>query len=259
MVLPGSLRVASQSSGDQSSSALGAWMLSDTRAQQAVARRYLELLAADRDADAWHPLTPSRQSAQLLDQFTAAWQARGRVFMTHGEVPYAKTFLWPAAVDMVHASFTLRKPHMFEWQTWSFTVAQHGGSWRIGEEQFLGQLAVEDPPAGSPIEVVEHAVREGYGPIYAPSITILYDEPYEDGRVIIFRVLNPLLEPKEEGLRPSAILYYLLPDQGDWKFAGGGAIGTIVETGVVPVTCAWTWLHLPTIEQSQAPATAAFY
>ncbi len=92
-----------------------------------------------------------------------------------------------------------------------------------------------------------------------PSSTTLYNEPYDDGRVIIFRVLNPLLEPKEEGPRPTAIMYYLRPDQGGWTFAGGGSIGTVVETGVSPVACAWTWLRFPVSHAPDAPATAAFY
>ncbi len=259
MVLLGTIDVASQSSGGQSKPTPGTWTLPDTSAQQAVVRQYLDLLEAKRYADAWRLLTPSRQSEQPLDQFTEAWQSRGRVVITDGRGPYEKTFLWPAAVDQVRARFWVEEPQSGSEQTWNFTVAQSGGAWRIAEEQFLGPLAVELPPAGSPVEVIERGVRKGYGPIYVPSITILYDEPYEDGRVIIFRVLNPLLEPKEEGPRPTAILYYLRPDQGGWTTAGGGAIGTIVVTGITPVSCAWTWLRFPVSDTLDAPATAAFY
>lgn len=60
IVLLGSPGVASQSSGDQSKPASGAWMLPDTSAQQAVVRQYLDLLAAERYPDAWRLLTPSR-------------------------------------------------------------------------------------------------------------------------------------------------------------------------------------------------------
>jgi hypothetical protein len=259
MVLLGTLDVASQSSGGQSKSAPGAWMLPDTSAQQAVVRQYLDLLAASRYADAWRLLTPSRQSEQPLDQFTAAWQSRGRVVITEGRGPNAKAFLWPAAVDQVRARFRVRRPNSGGGQTWNFTVAQSGGAWRIAEEQSLESLGTEEAPAGSPVEAIERMVRMTYGPIFLPSITILSNEPYEDGRVIIFRVLNPLLEPKEEGPRPTAILRYVRPDQGGWTIAGGGAIGTIVVTGVSPVSCAWTWLRLPDSDTPDAPATAAFY
>jgi hypothetical protein len=34
------------------------WMLPDTSAQQAVVRRYLDLLSEERYADAWELLTP---------------------------------------------------------------------------------------------------------------------------------------------------------------------------------------------------------
>lgn len=258
MVLLGTLDVASQPSGGQSKPAPGAWMLPDTSAQQAIVRRYLDLLAAGRYADAWRLLTPSRRSEQSLDQFTATWRSRGRVVITDGRGQLAKTLLWPAAVDQVRGRFWVQEPHSGGEQIWNFTVAQSGGAWRIAEEQFLGPLAVNLPPAGSPVEVIERGVRKGYGPIYVPSITILYDEPYEDGRVIIFRVLNPLLEPTE-GPRPTAILYYLRPDRGGWTIAGGGGIGTIVVTGITPVSCAWTWLRLPTIEQPHVPTMAAFY
>ncbi len=259
MVLLGTLDVASQSSGAQSKSAPGAWMLPDTSAQQAIVRRYLDLLAAGRYADAWRLLTPARRSEQPLEQFTTAWESRGRVVITKGRGPYAKTFLWPAAVDQVRARFWVRKPQSGGGQTWSFIVAQSGGAWRISGEQFLGPLAVDLPPASSPVEAIERAVRMNYGSIWLPSITILFNEPFDDGRVIIFRVLNPLLEPKEEGPRPTAIMYYLRPDRDGWAFAGGGSIGTIVATGVYPVACAWTWLRFPVSDDPDAPATAAFY
>ncbi|HEU4793552.1 MAG TPA: hypothetical protein VFS96_07830 [Nitrolancea sp.] len=259
MVLLGSPGLASQSSGDQSKPASGAWMLPDTSAQQAVVRQYLELLADGHYADAWRLLSPSRQSELPLDKFTAAWQARGRVIITNERGPYAKTFLWPAAVDQVRASFMVRESHSGGGQTWGFTMARSGGAWRIADEQFLGPLAVELPPVSSPTEAVERAVRMNYGSIWLPSISILYNEPYDDGRVIIFRVLNPLLEPKEEGPRSTAIMYYLRPDQGGWTFAGGGSIGTIVVIGVSPVACAWTWLRFPVSHATDAPATAAFY
>ncbi len=259
MVLFGTLDVASQSSGDQAKLTPGAWMLPDTSAQQAIVRQYLDLLAAGRYADAWRLLTPSRQAEQPLDQFTEAWQSRGRVVVTEGRGPNAQAFLWPAAVDQVRARFRVRRPNSGGGQTWNFTVAQSGGAWRIAEEQFLGPLAVELPPARSPVEAVERAVRMNYGSIWLPSITILSNEPYDDGRVIIFRVLNPLLELKEEGPYPTAILYYLRPDQDGWTIAGGGAIGTIVVTGITPVTCAWTWLRFPDSDTLDAPVTAAFY
>ncbi len=259
MVLPGSPGLASQSSGDQSKPASGAWMLPDTNAQQAVVRQYLDLLAASRYSDAWQLLSPSRQSDQSLDQFTATWPARGRVVITDERSPYAKTFLWPAAIDQVRASFMVRESHSGGEQTWSFTVAQSGGAWRLTEEQSLGSFDAEEPPASSPVKAVERAVRMSYGPIWLPSITILYNEPYDEGRVIIFRVLNPLLEPKEKGPRPTAIMYYLRPDQGGWTIASGGSIETVVETGVYPVACAWTWLRFPVSHAPDAPATAAFY
>ncbi len=259
MVLLGTIDVASQSSGGQSKPTAGAWMLPDTSAQQAVVRQYLDLLGAKRYADAWRLLTPSRQSEQPLDQFTEAWQSRGRVVITDGRGPYEKTFLWPAAVDQVRARFWVRKPQSGGEQAWDFTLAQSGGAWRIAKEQSFEPLAVELPPASSPVEVIERVVRINYGSIFLPSITILSNEPYDDGRVIIFRVLNPLLEPKEEGPRPTAILYYVRPDQGGWTTAGGGTIGTIVVTGVSPVACAWTWLRFRVSDTPDAPATAAFY
>ncbi len=165
MVLLGSPGVASQSSGDQSKLESGAWMLPDTSAQQAVVRQYLELLAAERYADAWQLLSPSRQSEQPLDQFTAVWQARGRIMITDGQGPYAKTFLWPAAIDKVRARFMVRESHSGGEQTWSSTLARNGGVWRITEEQSLGSFDAEEPPASSPVEAVERAVRMSYGPI----------------------------------------------------------------------------------------------
>lgn len=259
MVLLGSPGVASQSSGDQSKPASGAWMVPDTSAQKAVVRQYLDLLAAERYADAWRLLSPSRQSDQSLDQFMTVWQLRGRVVVTEGRGSLAKTLLWPAAVDQVRARFWVQEPHSGGEQIWSFVVVRSGGAWRIGEEQNLGALAVDLPPDGSPVEAVEHAVRVRYGPIWLPSVTILHNEPYEDGRVIIFRVLNPLLEPTEGGPHPTAIMYYLRPGQGGWSFAGGGTIGTIVVTGVSPVACAWTWLRFPVSDDPDDSATAAFY
>lgn len=258
MMLFGSLGVASQSSGDQSS-ASGFWMLPDTRAQQAVVDQYLHLLANGRYADAWRLLTPSRQAEQPLDRFTAAWQLRGKVFLPDGQSQWAKIFLWPAAIDNVRASFVIRQKQSASEQRWSFTLAQSGGAWRIAGEQPDTALAAGEPSAGSPVEAIERAIRINYGPIYVPSITTLYDEPYEDGRVIIFRVLDPLLEPKEEGPLPAVILYYLRPDRGSWTIAGGGSIGTIIGTGIDPVACAWTWLRFPDSQSPDAPATAAFY
>ena len=72
--------------------------LPDTSAQQAVVHQYLDLVAAERYADAWQLLTPERQRRETPEAFAADWRAWGRV------VPEdSSPFIWPAAEDQVRA------------------------------------------------------------------------------------------------------------------------------------------------------------
>jgi hypothetical protein len=58
--------------------------LPDTGAQQAVVRQYLDLVAAERYAEAWQLLTPERQGRETPEAFTADWRAWGRVVPEDG-------------------------------------------------------------------------------------------------------------------------------------------------------------------------------
>jgi hypothetical protein len=79
-------------------------------------------------------------------------------------------------------------------------------------------------------------------------------EPFEGGEVVVFRVLNPLLDRKAEPT-PTAMLLFAFPSQDGWQMAGGGDIGTVAELGRYAISCAWTWLRFTV----GSPTVAAFY
>src|SRR5207302_8473459 len=102
-------------------------------------------------------------------------------------------------------------------------------------------------------EAVQRYVVGNYGPLWLPTVTILHQEPFVDGQVLVFRVLNPLLDGRAEPT-PTAILIFLWPHDDGYQMAGGGAIGTIAEMDRYALACAWTWLRFIAGE----PTIAAF-
>jgi hypothetical protein len=239
-------------------------MLPDTSAQRAVVHRYLVLLSEERYADAWELLTPERQWEQSVEEFTAAWKERGRVVVNDYADPLPALVVWPAARDEMRAHLKLQRAQDITVLPGSFMLRQFGADWRIASEHVRESLPVDAPPpkqspARSPLEAARRAVERSYGPIWLPSVSILYDQPYADGRVVIVRALLPFLSPEEETPQLAAILHFLRPENSGWRFDGGGAIGTIVVMGRLAVPCAWTWLRFPTSSAPDATATAAFY
>ena len=224
--------------------------LPDTSAQQALVHEYLDLVAAERYADAWQLLTPDRQRPEPPAAFEGAWRARGRLAL--GRV--GGRFLWPADVDEVRADAWLDRPDgSGALERWSFRLALVGSTWRVVEERPLGPTGPATLPR-SPDEAVRRFVIANYGPLWLPTVTILHQEPFADGHVVAFRVLNPLLDRRAEPT-PTAILLFLRPRSDGWAFGGGGGIGTIAEMDRYAVACAWTWLRYGTGE----PTVAAFY
>ncbi len=111
------------------------------------------------------------------------------------------------------------------------------------------------PLATFPAELVWQGVAAAYGALWLASVEILDQEPSADGQVLVYRVLDPLVEPRTAGPRPVAILLFARPVQGGWQTAGGGAIGTIALMDHFAVSCAWTWLR----DIAGEPTIAAFY
>ena len=109
--------------------------------------------------------------------------------------------------------------------------------------------------ASTPTDLARTYVVANYGSLWLATLEVLQQEAFEDGQVVVFRVLNPLLEPKTAGPRPTAILLFARPQDGGWRMAGGGGIGTMVEMDRSAVGCAWTWLRFIAGE----PTVAAFY
>ena len=223
-----------------------------TSAQQAVVRQYLDLVAAERYADAWQLLTPERQGRETPEAFAADWRAWGRVVPEDGS-----PFIWPAAEDQVRAEV---------WIQYSagggsrdrvlFDLQQVGGMWRIADEHGRGHHERGSPTTSStPTDLARTYVAGNYGSLWLSTLEVLDEEPFEDGQVVVFRVLDPLLEPRTAGPRPTAILLFALPQDGGWHMAGGGSIGTIIEMGRYAVACAWTWLRFI----AGPPTIAAFY
>ena len=221
--------------------------LPDTSAQQALVRQYLELLAAERYADAWQLLSPDRQRRQPVASFEADWRARGRVAL--GRV--GERFLWPADLDEVRADVWRDRPDgSGALERWRFWLAHLGSSVRVAEERPLDPTA-SSALSRSPEDVVHRFVIANYGRLWLRTITILHQEPFADGQVVIFRVLNPLLDRRTDPT-PTAIVLFLRPHATGWEMAGGGGIGTIAEMDRYAVACAWTWLQFGADEPTEA-------
>jgi hypothetical protein len=229
-------------------------VLPATTEQLALARRYVSLVAEARYAEAWQLLTPERQVAEPLDDFFSAWSAWGRVM---ADDEHQGALLWPSDEDEVRADVWLERPggsgHR---ERIVLQLARSIEGWRIADER--GQGHHERPgalvPASSADDVARRYVAENYGPMWLADLEVLDQEPFEGGEVVVFRVLNPLLDRKPEPT-PTGILLFALPSQDGWQVAGGREIGTIVELGRYAVSCAWTWLRFT----PGAPTVAAFY
>jgi hypothetical protein len=225
--------------------------LPDTSAQQAIVRQYLDRLAAGRYADAWELLAPRRQRRDSLGQFEAAWRSRGKI------ATYGVPMVWPAAVDEVRAEFLVRRPSGTGGrERWSFLLVLEKGGWRIAEECGPDRPEAQQP-VGSPLEVARQFVIDGYGPFWLGTLEVLAEDQFEDGRTVVFRVLNPLVAPGE-GPQPTAILLFVRPSGAGWTMVGGGAIGTIAPMDRYAVSCAWTWLRFAGAQPGES-MTAAFY
>ncbi|MGH2458879.1 MAG: hypothetical protein ACRDIY_08425 [Chloroflexota bacterium] len=230
--------------------------LASTGAQQVAVRQYIQDVATGQYAAAWKMLTPERQRRQSVDRFADLWRGRGQVLWGTGDL-----FLWPAAIDEVRARFWVQHANGGGIETFAFHLDPVAGEWRIADEQEFRLQADTNPRAltASPSDFARALVRNVYGPIYLPTFRMLDDEPYEGGRIVVFRFLDPLIGPKEEGPHPTAMLLYLRPENGGWGMYGGGAIGTLAEPVLGAVVCAWTWIHLAGWEPRNLPRTAAFY
>jgi hypothetical protein len=167
-------------------------------------------------------------------------------------------FVWPAAEDEVRAEVCI------QWSVTgggsldrvSFDLERVGTLWRIADEHGRGHHErVAQAPASTPTDLARNYVMSDYGPMWLATFEILDQEPLDDGQVVVFRVLNPLLEPKAAGPRPTAILLFAQPRDGSWATTGGGAIGTLAEMDRYAVSCAWTWLRFIAGEAR----VAAFY
>jgi hypothetical protein len=227
--------------------------LPDTRAQVALVRQYVDLLAAERYADAWQLLSPGRQLREPPDAFAAEWRARDRVGPQHEGFP----FFWPASMTEVRADVWLQdSTGSVGLQRIVFDLVQADGVWRIADEHGPGHHERTEAPtiAPTPVDLARAYVVGNYGPMWLRTLEVLAQEPFEDGQVVVFGALNPLLEPKTKPT-PAAILLFAHPRDGRWTMAGGGAIGTMAEMGRYAVSCAWTWLRFV----AHAPTTAAFY
>jgi len=227
--------------------------LPDTNAQQAVVRQYLDLVAAERYAAAWQLLTPERQRRETPEAFASDWQAWGRVELAGHQPP----FVWPAAENEVRADIWIQHAATGGGQDRvRFDLERVGTAWRIADEHGRGHHDLAAPmSASTPTDLARSYVADNYGALWLATFEVLDEEPVEDGQAVIFRVLDPLLEPRTAGPRPTAILLFAQPLDGGWRRAGGGSIGTIAEMDRFAVSCAWTWLRFIAGE----PTVAAFY
>jgi hypothetical protein len=226
--------------------------LPDTSAQKALARQYLELVTAERYTDAWQLLTPERQRRQSPDVFAADWQAWGRLLPD----PSGNLFVWPAADDEVRADVAIQ----YSATSWSrdhlsIDLERLANCWRIADEHGRGHHERGVPTtAGAPTDLARNYVLGIYGSLWLATLDVLDQEPFEDGQVLIFRFVDPLLEPRTAGPRPIAVLLFAEMRDGGWGMSGGGAIGTVAEVDRYAVSCAWTWLR-----DNEGPTVAAFY
>jgi hypothetical protein len=234
---------------------VGRSTLPDTEAQQALVRRYIDLVAAGQYADAWQLLTPERQGREPTAQFAAAWRSWGQVQLEPGGGP----FIWPAAVDEVRANVWLQPPSASGGvERVIFELAHVGGAWWIAEERGRGhrERILFEPPGGSPAESARRYVARNVGPMWLATMDLLHQEPFEAGQVVVFRMLDPLVDrAAAAGPKPVAVLVFARPVLSGWEMAGGGAIGTIAEMERYAVACGWTWLRFVADE----PAAVAFY
>jgi len=238
--------------GARAADALAQTVARDTGPQQTVVRRYLDLIEADQYAAAWQMLTPERQQRQSVQLFEAAWRALGQVEYGTG-VP----FLWPGAVDQIGAEVFLLKANSVARTDLAMSLAPVGGAWRIAAER--REFVVDDPlPTSLPAEF-RRGVGRGYGPLWASTVRVIDREPFEDGQIIIYRYLDPLLGSTPHVTAPIAMLEYARPTAGGWQALGGGAIGTLAAVDRYAVSCAWTWLRFGGAALADQPDLAAFY
>lgn len=239
--------------------------LPDTSAQEAVVGQYLDLLVAERYAEAWRLLSPAQQWQRPADRFAATWRERGRILTRHPDTGQPVLFIWPSAIDEVRAEFRLQpaangRDRGSPWERVLFRLVRVDAAWRIaGEYPRLtpsGQRTiVRFEPWATPESVVRNVVRRDAGALYLPTVDLLYEAPHTSGpiagRLVVFRALYPALvgdvAPRERdaGSLPVAILLFIRPAPGGWTFVGGGGVGDIILLDRYPVACALTWLRLP--------------
>lgn len=108
-------------------------------------------------------------------------------------------------------------------------------------------------PGVSPADLARRQVVFIYGGLNGlRTMEILDQQPFEDGQLVTFRVLNTHMKPSP---RPTAIIVFAHPlSPFGWEAIGGGSIGTVAAMDTnEAVSCAWEWLR-PT-----APTIAGFY
>jgi hypothetical protein len=110
-------------------------------------------------------------------------------------------------------------------------------------------------PELSPVQATRWETARTYGLRALATMEVLDQQQLDDLMVVTVSVDNARIA---NGPRPTAIVRSLVPDGLRWQLKGGGAIGTIAALdGNDAVSCAWTWLRLPTREGEQP--LAGFY
>jgi len=235
------LRPRPPADGVGAADALALAVARDTSAQQALVGDYLHLVHDHRYADAWELLSPERQKRESLDQLVASWRSRGEVSFAYP--PALVT--WPGAYDEVRAMVVLMRENDGSRTQMIFTLVPVQGNWRItGERAVLPSTGPEPPPPRTIDQLIRHGIDTTWGSLWVPTARILEQEPFQDGQIVLYRVLVPSNDDQGSIYR-EVLLAFVRPYQGGWGFFGGGYIGTVISIDArYAVQCAWTWISM---------------
>lgn len=230
-------------------------MPTDAKKQEDLVRRYLALVGDGRYDEAWGLLSGARQRGESAARLADRWRTRGAVQLDRG----GGAIVWLADEREIWARFWVAGGGGAGGvEEWSFALIEEDGAWRIDGEgrRVPGELS----PAQTPQDLAHAYITALFGPRWTATLVQLSDDPYADGRVLVFRLLDPTTGEEPQ---PIAMPIVARPavGRGIWTLAGGGGLGSVAPVGRYAVSCARTWLSPPGFaaggEPGSPPAVAA--
>ena len=214
----------------------------DTRERVGLVRRYLALVSERRYDEAWELLSAARRRGESAPRLADRWRARGAVQLDRGD----GAAIWLADELEVRSRFWVDQSRGAGGiEQWSFTLIEEDGIWRIDAEGRwgLGELS----PAPTPQDLARAYITALYGPLWAATLVQLSEDPYTDGHVLVFRLLDPTIGEVPQSVA-MPIVALSAAGRGGWTLSGGGGLGSVAPVGRYAASCARTWLSPPGFE-----------